>query len=1143
MLLRIITTCLLSSLVAMGINAKTISRDKVLITAQDFASRHRAKIVSSYSFKNDNGLHHFVIEKGNKRGYVIINASDATDASILGYSFDGSFDADKMPMPVKNMLKHYLSNSQAITDTPNNAFKVYGNFPAVEPLLNTKWNQDSPYNLACPKVSYVNGFGEDVEGNAVAGCVAIATAQIMNMHQFPISYDWSKTHTIHDSASMAEDNAEVARLIHNVGESIGTCYGYLSSSASVSNVKQGLQKDFGYSPSMIYWSGLNSVAMDVAVYEELQQGRPVLYGAQSENTGHAFVVDGMDSDGLFHINWGWGGLSDGYFHPALLDPEFHGIGGASSAYVRGIEFVTGIRPEKEGDFDMHQFWTDFLSSTDGQSFKLSICQPSGFSSDYYEKIYNLEYGIRIAKSDNLEHVIDVRGSINRQDVLTLDHYNLPDGEYRCFPIWRQLNESWRYVLASDGNQYLTLTVKDGVKSINVSEEHEKPVLSITGNELTETADPYSGDKLRFSLHNEGSTFEGDGDIYAVFSLNGKEVFRVKVNKYVRAEIPAGGDLEIVWPYAELLKITYSNLRIPKEMLQVSVESPYFGKIGELGEVTINTLGFDTSEIECPVLRKWIENSYGVTYLSDYHVNRTDELKIDHQSITSLNGLENFTNLSWLEVQNTDLQEFEIANWKSLQILRVSNNSNLNKVNIHDNPMLHGVDLFMNNISDVKIANNGNEFEDEMINGFSLSMRDNKSDVAKLDLRKIDRLVSLDCSGTKINELYLPDDLHLLRTLELNDCNISNFEVSSGLFSLEKIILDNNSIDELDLSESSKLWFASINNCGMKKLLLPTSSPLRILEANNNELYSLSLKGFNDLQGLYCDYNKLNQLDIVGCKNLVKISVGCNPDLELCDFRQFDKLQSVNTAGCKHLYCALQPRNYQYFDFSTEIVAQFRDGAVDLAPFLSKGMDIKYIHPINNCRLEGNMLVPINAGDPMSYCYTSSFDNSLSEHEMYEKYNGRFISVIDEKDKIRVDTHELYLPNIGDEATFKLYRNNWNINFNCTWAKDDVIELVSTDNFGEWISTSDGQSQFKYQGEEFKIRRIGSGDIDIVIESYGVRHVIKVVEASGGEPIIKEQEIVPIGQYDLYGHPIINPKHGSIVIIVYSDGTSKKVVIR
>lgn len=36
------------------------------------------------------------------------------------------------------------------------------------------------------------------------------------------------------------------------------------------------------------------------------------------------MVDGYDSDGYFHINWGWNGDADGFFNTELLTPVHHG---------------------------------------------------------------------------------------------------------------------------------------------------------------------------------------------------------------------------------------------------------------------------------------------------------------------------------------------------------------------------------------------------------------------------------------------------------------------------------------------------------------------------------------------------------------------------------------------------------------------------------------------------------------------------------------------------------------------------------------------------------------------------------------------------------------------------------------------------
>ena len=61
------------------------------------------------------------------------------------------------------------------------------------------------------------------------------------------------------------------------------------------------------------------ISWENMIYSDLKAGHPVYYdGVNGSNTGaHAFVVDGYSSDGFFHLNWGWGGMSNGYFRSNL----------------------------------------------------------------------------------------------------------------------------------------------------------------------------------------------------------------------------------------------------------------------------------------------------------------------------------------------------------------------------------------------------------------------------------------------------------------------------------------------------------------------------------------------------------------------------------------------------------------------------------------------------------------------------------------------------------------------------------------------------------------------------------------------------------------------------------------------------------
>ena len=174
----------------------------------------------------------------------------------------------------------------------------------VEPLIHTTWSQTSPYNDQCPD-------------NMLAGCVAIAMAQVMNFHKYPQhgqgsnSYTWKGKkltanfgETYYRWDEMETDGEAVADLVSHCGVSVWMDY---SSSFSGSNeyyAKSALVDFFGYDediklmPRNKYtdeeWSDI--------LRQQLDEGLPLIYSSG----GHTFVVDGYNSDGLFHANMGFG---------------------------------------------------------------------------------------------------------------------------------------------------------------------------------------------------------------------------------------------------------------------------------------------------------------------------------------------------------------------------------------------------------------------------------------------------------------------------------------------------------------------------------------------------------------------------------------------------------------------------------------------------------------------------------------------------------------------------------------------------------------------------------------------------------------------------------------------------------------------
>ena len=313
----------------------------------------------------------YVFNAEQNQGFVIASNDDRT-APILGYSETGNLDPDNMPCNMRAWLQGYADeiawlNEHSIQLTGVAAIhRASAVKEPIAPLVQTHWNQGSPYNDNCPE--YTSGK------KAVTGCVATAMAQAMYYHQFAnmtgeipgyttasygisiaalpaVDFDWANMQLEYTGSETDEQKAAVAQLMQYCGAAVEMNYGP-SSGASLSIIADVLKNYFGYNATtQTAARSVYSYAEWIEIiYHELNQGRPVLFGAQSSGGGHEFVCDGYQGEDFFHINWGWGGMSDNYFKLSALDPDQQGIGGSSSTdgYYYGQVAVIGLQKPTDG---------------------------------------------------------------------------------------------------------------------------------------------------------------------------------------------------------------------------------------------------------------------------------------------------------------------------------------------------------------------------------------------------------------------------------------------------------------------------------------------------------------------------------------------------------------------------------------------------------------------------------------------------------------------------------------------------------------------------------------------------------------------------------------------------------------------------
>lgn len=382
---------LASSVLAGTMTARQLSPDEALTLAlgkmnasqskrtKALASGFNASRVSlSHTEITDQDVPLYYVYDIAEGGIIIASADDRT-SSLLGYTDGGDYNAAMQNpafmawlMDCREALAHIsLSQEGQTHGTENNTRTLAA---TVQPLLGEiMWNQDAPYNLLTPMVE--GKPDEDSEPETVhapTGCVATAIAQVMMYYQWPVTgtgshtnandslqscdfsqstYQWSDMVPAYEGSESEESQMAVAKLMRDVGCALDMSYDYNGSGANDDDVLRALGNYFGYDKSMrlIYRSECSSEEWNDLLQTELNEQRPVLFGAMAiSGGGHEFVIDGYDANGLYHVNWGWGGFANGYFDMNIMDPVYQGIGGFAGGYSVGQVMTLGVKPDVAG---------------------------------------------------------------------------------------------------------------------------------------------------------------------------------------------------------------------------------------------------------------------------------------------------------------------------------------------------------------------------------------------------------------------------------------------------------------------------------------------------------------------------------------------------------------------------------------------------------------------------------------------------------------------------------------------------------------------------------------------------------------------------------------------------------------------------
>ena len=376
------TLFLIASIVVCGLTfAKPVTVDKARQVAVNFWNTTTQYTQNGLFFQNmvepnfqeiatELGLSGmYVFNTVDNKGFVIVAGDDAA-IPVLGYSTsNGIVGETAMPYNLRNWLKHYTVEIEAIQNAHIEASDEVATMweellngtvspkaperKAVSAMIQTKWDQVTPYNNLCPQ------DGSSSRRSAV-GCVATAMAQVMKYWEWPTTgngshsyttetrhfscsadfgsttYDWSNMPVgggySANSWNSTQKNA-VATLMYHCGVSVDMDYTYEGSGAYTTYAANAFTNYFRYAAGVQYKNKAyyNDNNWKTLIKNELDEGRPIVYGgaAQNGSDGHSFVCDGYDANNNFHFNWGWSGAGDGNFALDAMTPDYLGTGGGS----------------------------------------------------------------------------------------------------------------------------------------------------------------------------------------------------------------------------------------------------------------------------------------------------------------------------------------------------------------------------------------------------------------------------------------------------------------------------------------------------------------------------------------------------------------------------------------------------------------------------------------------------------------------------------------------------------------------------------------------------------------------------------------------------------------------------------------------
>ena len=305
---------------------------------------------------------------------------------------------------------------------------------------------------------------------------------------------------------------------------------------------------------------------------------------------------------------------------------------------------------------------------------------------------------------------------------------------------------------------------------------------------------------------------------------------------------------------------------------------------------------DAATFPDPVFRDFVSSRFdrdGDGILSDTEIYSVRSLSLSNYSITSLRGVEYFTELTSLSCTSNNLTELDLSGCAALNTLNCNANA-LRSLNLSGCTALRTLNCANNSLTVLDLSGcpaletldcstNTLYSLDLTANSALKSLLCSDNYLTSLNLAGLPVLASLTCSGNVLKRL----DLTLNPSLVSVICNnnlMTGLDVSDCP-NLRTLRCGNNMLSWLDLRDCPSIMTLDCQSNSVETLILDGCTTLTSLNCSNNRLQALALDCAVSLNSLSCSANQLEVLDVSGLENLTVLNC------------QSNQIGAIDVSGC------------------------------------------------------------------------------------------------------------------------------------------------------------------------------------------------------------------------------------------------------